>query len=279
VVPVLAMSIESAFVTTTYGKFHVECVGEGQPWLFIHGGSASAREWRFVLPGLGEHARCVAIDRLGCGESDRSQRGYDRATITAGLFACADALGWDRFGVIGQSFGGFWGLSMAFAQPERLSGLVVVNGAVGPMTDAELEQWQRHFATRRAQPEPVTEAEREAAIERTMQEIFADQTRVPATFRDTLRWQNQQAEPGQFVAVGDGWVAMAREAYDKLTVPTLVVWGEADTMLSVDRGHRLVEAIPNAQFVGLPGVGHTCQIEAPDEFVAAVAPFFESLAQ
>src|SRR5260370_35204433 len=55
------------------------------PVLFVHGGTASAREWRPVLPLLAGHAECVAIDRLGCGESDRSARGYDRATITDGL--------------------------------------------------------------------------------------------------------------------------------------------------------------------------------------------------
>src|SRR5438105_11237199 len=40
-------------------------------------------------------------------------------------FAFADVLGLDRFDVVDQSFGGFWGLSMAFAHRERLSGLVV----------------------------------------------------------------------------------------------------------------------------------------------------------
>src|SRR5712692_3687336 len=83
------MTIESSFVETEFGKFHVESAGQGAPWLFIHGGTA---------------------------------------------------LGLDRFGVVGQSFGGFWGLSMALAQPDRLTGLVIVNGAGGPMTDAELAQ-------------------------------------------------------------------------------------------------------------------------------------------
>jgi pimeloyl-ACP methyl ester carboxylesterase len=270
------MSIESRFVSTPYGQFHAECVGAGAPWLFIHGGSASAREWRFVLPGLGEHANCVAIDRLGCGESDRSQRGYDRETLTASLFACADALGWDRFGVVGQSFGGFWGLSMAFAHPERLLGLIVVNGAGWPMSDVELAQWVAHMKSRATHPEPTTDAEREAAIEQTMQEIFADQSRVPASFRDTLRWQAKHAAPGQFAAVADDWPGFVREPYGELRVPTLVVWGEADAMIPLERGHRLAEAIPNAQFVGLPGVGHTCQVEAPEEFVAAVAPFIDA---
>jgi pimeloyl-ACP methyl ester carboxylesterase len=107
-----------------------------------------AREWRLVLPGLGEYVRCLAIDRLGCGESDRSRLGYNRGTLTDSLFACADALGLDRF-VVGQSFGGFfWGMSMAFAHPDRLTGLVIVNGASGPMTDEELPSWRNEFHLR-----------------------------------------------------------------------------------------------------------------------------------
>jgi pimeloyl-ACP methyl ester carboxylesterase len=268
------MTIESTFVDTAFGRFHVESVGQGGPWLFIHGGTASAREWRWVLPGLGEHARCIAIDRLGCGESDRSERGYDRRTLTESLFACADALGLQRFGVVGQSLGGFWGLSMAFAHPERISGLVVVNGAGGPMTDEELDQWASRAAARRA--EPNSETEREASIEDTMHEIFADPTRVPASFRDDLRWQAEHAAPGQFAALAGDWPSLAREPYDQLKVPTLVVWGEADTMIAAERGHRLTAALANARYAGLPGVGHTCQIEAPQEFIAAVAPFLRN---
>src|SRR5438876_5033727 len=151
------MIIDSRFEQTAYGTFHVESGGAGTPVLFIHGGTASAREWRPVLPLLAEHAECVAPDRLGCGESDRSARGYDRATITDGLFALADALGWEKFAVVGQSFGGFWALSMAFARPERLTGLVVVNGAGGPMSESEQAQWEAHMAARRKAP-PVDPA-------------------------------------------------------------------------------------------------------------------------
>jgi pimeloyl-ACP methyl ester carboxylesterase len=265
------MPIESSFVATEYGRFHVESAGAGAPWLFIHGGTASAREWRPVLPGLGESARCIAIDRLGCGESDRSQRGYDRQTLTSSLFAFADALGLDRFGVVGQSFGGFWGLSMAFAHPERISGLVVVNGAGGPMTDAEPAEWGTRAARRQAEP-----SDPDAAIERTMQEIFADPTRVPPSFRDDLRWQTAHADPGQLAAVAGDRAQLAREPYGRLNVPTLVVWGEADTMIPAERGHRLAAAIPGARYVGLPGVGHTCQVEAPQEFIAAVASFLKA---
>ena len=129
------------------------------------------------------------------------------------------------------------------------------------MTDEELDQWASRAAARR--PEPNSEAEREASIEHTMHEIFADPTRVPASFRDDLRWQAAHAAPGQFAALAGDWPGLAREPYDQLKVPTLVVWGEADTMIAAERGHRLVAALPHARYAGLPGVGHTCHIEAP----------------
>ena len=272
------MAIESSFVETPYGRFHFEATGAGKPVLFIHGGTASAREWRPVLEALGEHAHCVAIDRLGCGESDRSARGYDRATLTNSLLACADALGFDRFGVVGQSFGGFWALCLAFAAPQRISRMVLVNSAGGPMTDAELAERRARMAARRQAAGATSEAEREAAIERTMTTIFADPHRVPASFRDDLRWQMEHADPAQVGIVDGEHERLAHEPYDRLTIPTLVVWGEADAMIPGDRGRRLAAAIPGARYAGLPGVGHTCQIEAPRAFVAAVAPFLDETA-
>lgn len=268
------MAIESSFVETLYGKFHVEAAGSGKPVLFIHGGTASAREWRPVLEALGGHARCVAVDRLGCGLSDRS-RGYDRETLTNSLFALADALGWDRFGVVGQSFGGFWAQSMAFARPERISRLVIVNGGAAPMTESELAQLEAQRASRGPVGTPTPPADREAMIDRTIRSIFADPSRIPASYRDDLRWQMEHADPGQLDAAGEGRLRMARESFDRLAMPTLVVWGEADTMGSPGRGERLVAAIPGARYAGLPGIGHTCQIEAPQAFVAAVAPFLQ----
>jgi pimeloyl-ACP methyl ester carboxylesterase len=269
------MSIDSRFVQTPFGTFHVESAGAGTPVLFIHGGTASAREWRPVLPLLAEHAECVAIDRLGCGESDRSTRGYDRATITDGLFALADALGWERFAVVGQSFGGFWALSMAFARPERLTGLVVVNGAGGPMSEAEQAQWEAQMAARRQAP--PTDATSSTAIDAVVNEIFADPSRVPASFRDDLRFQAEHADPGQLNVLGSESRNLASAPYASLRMPALVIWGELDTMIPVERGHRLAEAIPGARFVGLPGVGHTCQVEAPAEFSAALAPFLDAI--
>jgi pimeloyl-ACP methyl ester carboxylesterase len=254
------------FVQTPHGRFHVEESGGGAPWLFLHGGTASTREWRPVLPQLGAHGRCVAVDRLGCGLSDRSAAGYGREHVTASLLACADALGFERFGVVGQSFGGFWALSMALAAPERVRGLVLVNAAAAPLTDQEraaMEERRRAWAS----APPVFDDEQ---IERLIGLIFHDPQRVPASFRADARWQMEQAEGGQLDALG---TPIERDDFGRVAAPTLVVWGEQDSAFPPELGRRLADAMPGASYAGLPGCGHTCQIECPDAFVAAVGPF------
>ena len=270
--------IESFYVETEHGRFHVEATGTGQPVLFIHGGTASAREWQWVLPDLGAHARCLAIDRLGCGRSDRSRLGYDRTTITQALLACADALGLDRFGVVGQSFGGFWAFSLTFAAPERISRLIAVN-TTGPMTDEErASRAQRRPASVLQRPwAEQSESEQEAVIAGTLREIFVDPSRVPASYRDVLRWQMQRADVSQrlgFASIDE----LSRSRFDAIRCPTLVVYGEGDAMGPAGRGRRLAAAIPGASYAPLPGVGHTCMIEDPAGFVAAVAPFLDATA-
>lgn len=232
------MSIESSQVATPFGRFHVEAAGEGKPFLLIHGGTASAREWRPVLPDLGKHARCVAVDRLGCGLSDRSPT-YDRLTLTKSLLALADALGWERFGVAGQSFGGFWALSIAHEAPERVSRLVIVNsGSSARMTEAESRERAARMAAMRSAKTwaEMTVEEREAAADGTIASIFADPRRVPASYRDDLLWQMERAAPGQLAAVAGQDDHLTVEALGRIKCPTLVVWGEADSMGPPERG-------------------------------------------
>jgi pimeloyl-ACP methyl ester carboxylesterase len=160
---------------------------------------------------------------------------------------------------------------MAFPHPERLTALVVVDGAAGPIDDREIDEWEQRRAAR-----PPAPADVEGYVDYTMKQIFANPSRVPASFRDDLRFQFEHAATGQVDAVAEDRRTVM--PYGSLRMPTLVVWGEEDSMTPPARGRRLAEAIPGARFVGLPGVGHTCQVEAPAEFVAAVAPFLDALA-
>ncbi len=95
-----------------------------------------------------------------------------------------------------------------------------------------------------------------------MNEIFADPSRVPASFREDLQFQAEHADAGQLDALTDESRNLGSAPYASVRMPTLVIWGEADRMIPVERGRRLAAAIPGARFAGLPGVGHTARCSA-----------------
>jgi pimeloyl-ACP methyl ester carboxylesterase len=268
------MALESSFITTSYGTFHVEATGTGKPLLFLHGGSSSTRTWHRVLDRLGQHASCVAVDRLGCGLSDRA-KSYRQDDLTAGMFALADALPWDRFGVVGASAGGWQAIAMAVARPERISRLVLVDALAGPMSDEQVAEWR---SRRPSGPAPADPAEIESGIAIE----YADVSRVNATMRDNFRWQREHVDPTMLLKIFDQepelFQRIAHERYDSLHLPILIIWGGADAILPAEWGTRLAAAIPGSRYAELPGIGHNPHNEAPDEFVASVAPFLDATA-
>jgi len=58
--------------------------GEGQPVLFLHGNPTSSYLWRNIIPLVAPHARCIAPDLIGMGQSDKPRIGY-RVEITPAL--------------------------------------------------------------------------------------------------------------------------------------------------------------------------------------------------
>ncbi len=103
--------------------------GTGTPVLLVHGLSSNARLWSQVGDALAAAGHpVVAVDQRGHGRSDKPDHGYDFATVVADLVAVLDELGWERAVVAGQSWGGNVVAHLAAAHPERLHGVVCVDG-------------------------------------------------------------------------------------------------------------------------------------------------------
>jgi pimeloyl-ACP methyl ester carboxylesterase len=64
-----------------------------------------------------------------------------------------------------------------------------------------------------------------------------------------------------------------RSRLGAVTVPTLVIWGDSDRIVTSDYGRAYAEAIPGAEFRLLPDTGHLPQLETPDQVIAALRAF------
>ncbi len=103
--------------------------GQGDVAIFLHGFPELAFSWRAQLEGLASHARCVAPDLRGYGESSapRAVSDYRIDLLQRDVIALCDALGAARVHLVGHDWGGAIAWEVARAYPERLSSLTVLN--------------------------------------------------------------------------------------------------------------------------------------------------------
>ncbi|MEU9021918.1 alpha/beta hydrolase [Actinomadura sp. NPDC048394] len=236
--------------------------GEGRPVLLLHGGAGPvsvsgfaellARRGNRVLtpvhPGFGGTARPEKLD---------SVRGL--AEVYARLLEEWEI---ENATVIGSSVGGWVAAELALAAPERLAGLVLLD-AVGlesaehPVADFFSLTFDQVVDLSYADPD---------AYRIDLSALPDEQKRIAAGNRDALRVYGGEsmADPslkGRLAAV---------------STPTLVVWGEADRMVTPAYGREYADAIPGAGFRVIERAGHLPQIEAPDALLAVFEEFAES---
>ena len=131
--PVASRGPRDGFVDADGVRLHYVDWGEpGQPpVLFLHGGSAHARWWDFVVPHLADRYRCVALDLRGHGDSGwPATLDYRLAAHAADVAAVIEALDLRDVAVVGHSFGGFVAMVFAPGAGPRLSALVIVDSRV-----------------------------------------------------------------------------------------------------------------------------------------------------
>ncbi len=112
---------------------------DGEPHLLVHGLGGSSVTWVEVMEGLSTEGPVVAVDLPGFG---RTAAGPDDALTVSGfvefLTEVADALGWDRFGLHGNSMGGLISVLFAARHPDRVARLVLVSPALPPRSPVQM---------------------------------------------------------------------------------------------------------------------------------------------
>jgi pimeloyl-ACP methyl ester carboxylesterase len=106
-----------------------EWPGSGLPFVLVHGLASNALTWERVASTLASHGHhVVTLDQRGHGQSDKPDRPYDMDTVVTDLDRLLSALGLDGVVLAGQSWGGNVVLEHAWLHPQRLRGVVCVDG-------------------------------------------------------------------------------------------------------------------------------------------------------
>src|SRR5436305_5445685 len=109
---------------------HAVIGGDGPPLLLVHGWPENWYAWRRLMPGLARDFEVIAVDQRGIGLSDKPEGGYDAGTLARDLVALMDALGHQRFAMVGHDTGMPIGYALAADHPERLDRLAVAEAVL-----------------------------------------------------------------------------------------------------------------------------------------------------
>jgi len=241
--------------------------GEGWDLVLLHSLLADRFAFEPVLPKLAAKHRVTLFNLPGFHGSQPAML----ALMDAYLAVIED--GFDEFGIakdavlIGNGFGGTVALAFALAHPERISKLVLSDAAAGFPSEG-----REAFAI---MAQKVADGGLGSIAEIAAKRVFS-----PAY----LAAHPEKIEERKKVLMGidpKAFQAACRILQETdlvpllhhMKVPTLVVCGEFDQATPPALNKQLVEKIPDAKYVELPGCGHCPPLEQPDQFIAAIKDF------
>jgi pimeloyl-ACP methyl ester carboxylesterase len=242
----------------------------GVPVLLLHGYADSWHSFERVLPHLPESIRAFALTQRGHGDASRPAAGYRSHDFAADLAAFMDALHLEAAVIAGGSSGGFVARRFAIDHPERTLGLVLVGS---PLTLRDkpgvLELWD---STVSKLTDPV-----DPGFVREFQESTLTQP-VPQAFLETLVQESLKVPARVWKATFEGLLEDDSSGeLDKIKAPTLIIWGDQDTILPRSDQEALAAAIAGSRLVVYPGAGHAFYWEEPDRFASDLVAFIEDL--
>jgi len=266
------------------------------PVILLHGFPESHRTWREIAPRLEDRFRLFMPDQRGFGASDRPQEieEYKTELLVDDVFALADALGAEKFALVGHDWGGAIAWPAALRGDPRLTHLAVINAPHPVIFQKSLiENEDQRAASQYINAFKAPGFEK--IVERQGFDWFFDKTfsghvdirRIPEA--EKQQYLAEWSQPGAFNAMLN-WYRGGRmivpppgitiplpdwvlKAFPTVKVPTLVVWGLKDTALLPVQLEGLDKLVADLTIVRLPDAGHFAPWEAPDEVARALGAF------
>ena len=232
--------------------------GEGEPLLLIHGIGSTWRVWKPVLEQLEARHEVLAVDLPGFGYSAALPPGTPPtiAALSDALERALDAVGWDEPHVAGNSLGGW--LALELARRGRAATAVAISPA-GMWTERERLYTRgqlRVLHAIAAAIAPHADTVTHSALGRTL--VFSSVASRP--------WRLDPADAADALRVfagAPGWETTLETVTQErprdlgaIECPVRIVWGSRDTLLLPRQADRFVRAIPDAELLRLPGLGH-----------------------
>jgi len=267
----MTMVADRIWIDVPGARLAAEDTGEGPVILLVHSAIVNRRSWDGVVPRLVEaRYRVIRYDMRGFGESTAEDVEF---AAHEDLLAVLDHFRVDRAAIAGNSMGAVFSIDALLAAPERFVAFAWIGGGVGgwdkePSSPEEDALFQAESDAEDA-GDPDLAAELDTQI--WVDGIGQPATRVDPAVRAAIKAMDRELlEPGRVFGTRQRPDPPAVDRLGTISVPTLVVIGDLDTVGTRTAADMVAEGVPGARIVHLPDVAHIVGMEAPDRLAALI---------
>jgi pimeloyl-ACP methyl ester carboxylesterase len=252
--------------------------GDREPIVLVHGLAGQWQNWLENIPRLAQERRVIAPDLPGHGLTPMPR---DQITIS-GYGRCVNALceklGLGKVDMIGNSMGGFVAAEVAIQFPARIDQLVLVSAAgIGSADVAKMPIMTVGRVMRALASHGTASFDRSiAARPRSRHHTLALVARYPSRLKADLAYEaffKGAGKPGFLDALRANLNYDFRDRLPEIRQPTMIIWGENDSIIPVRDAHEFERLIPDSRKVVMRATGHVPMAERPSTFNDLVLDF------
>jgi pimeloyl-ACP methyl ester carboxylesterase len=264
-------------------RLHAVIGGDGPPLLLVHGWPETWYAWRHLMPALARDFQVIAVDQRGIGLSDKPAGGYDTGTQARDLIGLMDALGHEKFAVVGHDTGFAISYALAADFPERVErvSLLEIPGSPGTVPapplflPAPLNDRLWHLGFNRIQGlNELLVTGREDAFYRWEFDAAAkplDDETIGYYVRTLSNPDSLRGSFGWYRAIDETIAQDEERKNTPLAMPVQAIGGELSFGELV--GNAVQAVAPDVQTVVIPATGHFLAEESPEELLEALTGF------
>ena len=281
---------QHGFINTNGINLHYVSKGSGKLMLMLHGFPEFWYSWRHQIEEFAADYHVVAVDLRGYNDSDKpeSQSAYQMPEFIKDVRGIITGLGYEDCILVAHDWGGAIAWNFAYAYPEMVERLIVLNiphpakFAEGLKTPQQLQKSWYIFAFQLPWlPEFLFQANDYQAIKDAFTGMAIDKSAF--TTADLQAYRDAAAKPGALTAMINYYRGIFSSLFEEprqwgiLDIPTLTIWGESDTALGKELTYGTEAYVRDWQIEYIPNCSHWVQQEQPALVNTYIRKFLNNL--
>jgi len=266
------------FIKTNQINLHYVSQGMGKLMLMLHGFPEFWYSWRHQIAEFASDYHVVAVDMRGYNDSDKPKdvSAYQMSELLADVRGVINGLGYEDCILVAHDWGGVIAWNFVYEYPEMIEKLIVMNLPHPAKLFEGLKTWtqlQKSWYIFAFQipwlPELIFQANNYQAIASIFVDMAIDKSAFPPEV--LTKFQNAAAKPGALTAMINYYRANFKffskntaKDWNISNIPTLMIWGEADTALGKELTYGTSLYVRNIQIKYIQDCSHWVQQERPE---------------